>query len=39
MIGRTDYFLSFKALQGGAVRFGDGKKGYILSVRKIKKNH
>lgn len=26
------------ALQGGCVLFGDGKKGYILGVEKIRKS-
>ncbi|XP_049364246.1 uncharacterized protein LOC125829001 [Solanum verrucosum] len=32
MTGSTKNFLSLKALQGGGVSFGDGKKGYILGV-------
>ena len=31
-------FLSLKALQGGGVSFGDGKKGYILGVGKVGKS-
>ncbi|XP_075101603.1 putative mitochondrial protein AtMg00300 [Nicotiana tabacum] len=37
MTGSTDDFLSLKALQGGSVSFGNGKKGYILGVGKIRK--
>ncbi|XP_070032177.1 uncharacterized protein [Nicotiana tomentosiformis] len=35
--GKMDNFLSLKALQGGSVSFGNGKKGYILGVGKIGK--
>ncbi|XP_075086188.1 uncharacterized protein LOC142168912 [Nicotiana tabacum] len=35
--GRMDDFLIFKALQGGSVSFGNGKKRYILGVGKIGK--
>ncbi|XP_070025935.1 uncharacterized protein [Nicotiana sylvestris] len=38
MIGSTNDFLSLKALQGGSVSFGNGKKGYILGVRRIRKS-
>ena len=31
-------FLSLKALQGGGVSFGDGKKGYNLGVGKLGKS-
>ena len=41
MLQTYDYryknFLSLKALQGGGVSFGDGKKGYILGVGKVLK--
>ena len=35
MTGDIKNFLSLKTLQGGGVSFGDGKKGYILGVRKV----
>ncbi|XP_070050888.1 uncharacterized protein [Nicotiana tomentosiformis] len=35
MTGRTYDFLSLKALQGGSVSFGNGKRGYILGVGRI----
>ncbi|XP_070050562.1 structural maintenance of chromosomes protein 3-like [Nicotiana tomentosiformis] len=35
MTGSTDDFLSLKALQGGSVSFSNGKKGYILGVRRV----
>ncbi|XP_070026027.1 uncharacterized protein [Nicotiana sylvestris] len=38
MIGSTNDFLSLKALQGGSVFFRNGKKGYILGVRRIGKS-
>ncbi|XP_070005021.1 uncharacterized protein [Nicotiana sylvestris] len=38
MTGSTNYFLSLKALQGGSVSFGNGKKGYILGVGRIGKS-
>ncbi|XP_070054038.1 uncharacterized protein [Nicotiana tomentosiformis] len=38
MTGSTNDFLSLKALQGGSVSFGNGKKGYILGVGKIGKS-
>jgi len=34
----TDNFLSLKALQGGGVSFGNGKKGYILGVGRVGKS-
>ncbi|XP_070036357.1 uncharacterized protein [Nicotiana tomentosiformis] len=37
MTGNIDDFLSLKALQGGSVSFGNGKKGYILGVGRIGK--
>ncbi|XP_070045442.1 uncharacterized protein [Nicotiana tomentosiformis] len=37
MTGSTDDFLSLKALQGGSVSFGNGKKGYILGVGRVGK--
>ncbi|XP_070043161.1 uncharacterized protein [Nicotiana tomentosiformis] len=37
MTGSIDDFLSLKALQGGSVSFGNGKKGYILGVGRIGK--
>ncbi|XP_070049622.1 uncharacterized protein [Nicotiana tomentosiformis] len=37
MTGSIDDFLSFKALQGGSVSFGNGKKGYISGVERIGK--
>ncbi|XP_070042464.1 uncharacterized protein [Nicotiana tomentosiformis] len=36
--GSIDDFLSLKALQGGSVSFGNGKKGYILGVGRIGKS-
>ncbi|XP_070007952.1 uncharacterized protein [Nicotiana sylvestris] len=38
MTGSTTNFLSLKALQGGSVSFGNGKKGYILGDGKIGKS-
>nr|XP_009623167.1 uncharacterized protein LOC104114419 [Nicotiana tomentosiformis] len=38
MTGNTMDFLSLKALQGGNVSFGNGKKRYILGVGKIGKS-
>ena len=38
MTGDIKNFLSLKALQGGGVSFGDGKKGYILGVGKVGKS-
>ena len=38
MTGDINNFLSLKALQGGGVSFGDGKKGYILGVGKVGKS-
>ncbi|XP_070047414.1 GRIP domain-containing protein RUD3-like [Nicotiana tomentosiformis] len=38
MTGNTVDFLSLKALQGGSVSFGNGKKGYILGVGRIGKS-
>ncbi|XP_070036318.1 uncharacterized protein [Nicotiana tomentosiformis] len=38
MTGNTINFLSLKALQGGSVSFGNGKKGYILGVGSIGKS-
>ncbi|XP_070010626.1 uncharacterized protein [Nicotiana sylvestris] len=38
MTGNTTDFLSLKALQGGSVSFGNGKKGYILGVGKVGKS-
>ncbi|XP_049359192.1 uncharacterized protein LOC125823865 [Solanum verrucosum] len=38
MTGKNENFLSLKALQGGGVSFGDGKKGYILGVDRIGKS-
>ena len=38
MIVDIKNFLSVKALQGGGVSFGDGKKGYILGVGKVGKS-
>ncbi|XP_070035649.1 uncharacterized protein [Nicotiana tomentosiformis] len=38
MTGSTNDFLSVKALQGGSVSFGNGKKGYILGVGRIGKS-
>ncbi|XP_019253818.1 PREDICTED: uncharacterized protein LOC109232504 [Nicotiana attenuata] len=38
MTGSTNNFLSLKALQGGSVSFGNGKKGYILGVGRIEKS-
>ncbi|XP_060210774.1 uncharacterized protein LOC132637744 [Lycium barbarum] len=37
MTGRMENFLSLKALKGGSVSFGNGKKGYILGIDKIGK--
>ncbi|XP_070037183.1 uncharacterized protein [Nicotiana tomentosiformis] len=37
MTGSIDDFLSLKALQGGSVSFGNGRKGYILRVGRIRK--
>ena len=36
--GYTKNFLLLKVLQGGGVYFGDGMKGYILGVDKVKKS-
>ncbi|XP_070032743.1 uncharacterized protein [Nicotiana tomentosiformis] len=36
--GSITDFLSFKALQRGSVSFGNGKKGYILGLRRIGKS-
>ncbi|XP_070055018.1 uncharacterized protein [Nicotiana tomentosiformis] len=38
MTESTNDFLSLKALQGGSVSFGNGKKGYILGVGRIGKS-
>ncbi|XP_070029439.1 uncharacterized protein [Nicotiana sylvestris] len=38
MTGNTMDFLSLKALQGGSVSFGNGKKGYIIGVEKVGKS-
>ncbi|XP_075079967.1 uncharacterized protein LOC142165278 [Nicotiana tabacum] len=38
MTGNTINFLSLKALQGGSASFGNGKKGYILGVGKVRKS-
>ena len=38
MTGDIKNFLSLKALQGGGVSFGDGKKGYILGVSRVGKS-
>ncbi|XP_070043044.1 uncharacterized protein [Nicotiana tomentosiformis] len=38
MTGSTNNFFSLKALQGGSVSFGNGKKGYILGVERIGKS-
>ncbi|XP_070007824.1 uncharacterized protein [Nicotiana sylvestris] len=38
MTGNTTDFLSLKALQGGSVSFGNGKRGYILRVGKVGKS-
>nr|XP_010321244.1 uncharacterized protein LOC104647513 [Solanum lycopersicum] len=38
MIVDIKNFLSVKALQGGGVSFGDGKKGYVLGVSKVGKS-
>ncbi|XP_070022514.1 uncharacterized protein [Nicotiana sylvestris] len=38
MTGNTMDFLSLKALQGGSVSFGNGKKGYIQGVGKVGKS-
>ncbi|XP_070020263.1 intracellular protein transport protein USO1-like [Nicotiana sylvestris] len=38
MTGSKNDFLSVKALQGGSVSFGNGKKGYILGVGRIGKS-
>ncbi|XP_070008398.1 uncharacterized protein [Nicotiana sylvestris] len=38
MTGSANDFLSLKALQGGSVSFENGKKGYILGVRRIAKS-
>ena len=38
MTGRIENFLSLKALEGGSVSFGNGKKGYILGIGKIGKS-
>ncbi|XP_075077105.1 uncharacterized protein LOC142163856 [Nicotiana tabacum] len=38
MTGNIFDFLSLKALQGGSVYFGNGKKVYILGVRSIGKS-
>jgi len=38
MTGRRKNFLSLKALQGGGVSFGDGKKGHILGVSRVGKS-
>ncbi|XP_075103469.1 uncharacterized protein LOC142178048 [Nicotiana tabacum] len=37
MTGSTGDFLSLKALQGGSVSFGNGKKGYIMGVGRVGK--
>lgn len=37
-IQKISYFLSLKALHGGGISFGNGKKGYILGVGKIVKS-
>ncbi|XP_016458822.2 uncharacterized protein LOC107782451 [Nicotiana tabacum] len=39
MTESTNDFLSLKALQGGSISFGDGKKGYILGIGRIGKPH
>ncbi|KAH0683294.1 hypothetical protein KY289_021046 [Solanum tuberosum] len=38
MTGKTENFLSLKALQGGGFSFGDGKNGYTLGVGRIGKS-
>ncbi|XP_027768496.1 uncharacterized protein LOC114074703 [Solanum pennellii] len=38
MTGDTKNFHSLKALQGGGVSFGDGKKGYILGIGEVGKS-
>ena len=38
MTGRIENFLSLKALEGGSVSFGNGKKGYILGIGRIGKS-
>jgi len=38
MTGSTNDFLSLKALQGGSVSFGNGKKRYILGLERIGKS-
>ena len=38
MTGNIKNFLSLKALQGGGVSFGEGKKGYILGVGRVGKS-
>ncbi|XP_070003309.1 uncharacterized protein [Nicotiana sylvestris] len=38
MTGNTMDFLSLKALRGGSVSIGNGKKGYILGVGKSRKS-
>ncbi|XP_070050783.1 uncharacterized protein [Nicotiana tomentosiformis] len=37
MTGSIDDFISLKVLQGGSVSFGNGKKGYILGVGRVRK--
>ena len=36
MTGGIENFLSLKELQGGCVSFGNGNKGYIFGVGKVK---
>ena len=38
MTGDVKNILSLKTLQGGGVSFGDGKKGYILGVGKVRRS-
>ncbi|KAH0665359.1 hypothetical protein KY285_026565 [Solanum tuberosum] len=38
MTGKTENFFSLKALQGGGISFGNGKRGYIIGVNKIGKS-
>ena len=38
MTGNTKNILLLKALQGGGISFGDGKKGSILGVGKVEKS-
>lgn len=39
IIWNYEKFISLRSLQGRGVSFADGKKGYILRVRRIGKSH